>query len=130
MDIPNFVHRIQSGFTTTSYAVTPDLPITLRLVPLADDVLGVHKITQPKILTHRIVRSPRPINLAATEVAHHDVSESQAWEAFYPKGSINPSGTLKGGFGFYLSGPDSFRGALRNATEVVMGYSVLFEKGW
>lgn len=56
----------------------------------------------------------------------------EAWEAFYSAGSINPSGTIKGGFGFYMKGPEPFEESLErtDAVEVVCGYEVMFEEGF
>jgi len=49
---------------------------------------------------------------------------------FFPEGSINPSGTIPGGFGFYLSGPSNFAKRLESATEALFSYRVMFEEGW
>lgn len=56
----------------------------------------------------------------------------EAWEAFYPTGSINPNGAIKGGFGFYMKGPKAFEQALerKDAVEVICGYEVMFEDGF
>ncbi|EIM80912.1 uncharacterized protein STEHIDRAFT_87240 [Stereum hirsutum FP-91666 SS1] len=56
----------------------------------------------------------------------------EAWEAFYPAGSINPGGEIKGGFGFYMKGPKPFEQTLerKDAVEVVCGYEVMFEEGF
>ncbi|TFK65183.1 hypothetical protein BDN72DRAFT_845832 [Pluteus cervinus] len=68
---------------------------------------------------------------------HVDVSTAsvplpkEAWEAFYPKGSINPNAPLPGGFSFYLSGPTAFANALSDgATEVILSYRVMLETEW
>ncbi|KAF8913537.1 hypothetical protein CPB85DRAFT_1375585 [Mucidula mucida] len=77
--------------------------------------LGVHKVFTKT--THRVVTPP---------------SETcSAWEAFYPRGSINPKGEIAGGFGFYLSGPPSFLGdACDIKRDVVMSYHVKFQDNW
>lgn len=56
----------------------------------------------------------------------------KAWEAFYPCGSINPSATIPGGFGFYMSGPEDFVEELKKnvVNEAVFGYRVIFEDGF
>ncbi|KZS98653.1 hypothetical protein SISNIDRAFT_404337 [Sistotremastrum niveocremeum HHB9708] len=79
------------------------------------DALGVHKISQGT--SHRVVEAP-------------EKDSTQAWEAFYPEGSINPSGVVRGGFGFYLDGPSSFSGDFQKAQHVVAAYSVMFQDGW
>jgi hypothetical protein len=57
-----------------------------------------------------------------------------ACRAFYPKGSINPQGDVKGGFGMYVRAPDegSWREKMANAKEVMWSYRVMFQKefGW
>ena len=60
---------------------------------------------------------------------------SQAWEAIFPAGSINPGNRMSphGGFGLYLHGPMRFAEALKGLeghAEVVFTYSVLFEEGF
>ncbi|KAI0043009.1 polysaccharide lyase family 14 protein [Auriscalpium vulgare] len=112
MSFPIPLHRLHAAFTTNNWTTA------VVHVPLADDALGVHKISQPKTLTHRIVK------LSASD------GSREAWEAHYPAGSINPSASIKGGFGFYLSGPPAFRTASGDAQEVIMGYDVMFEEGW
>ncbi|KAL5529872.1 hypothetical protein ACEPAF_6129 [Sanghuangporus sanghuang] len=54
----------------------------------------------------------------------------KAWRAVYPEGSINPSGAIPGGFGYYLGGPKDFQEKLRTASEAIFGYSVLFQEEW
>ncbi|KAI0030873.1 hypothetical protein K488DRAFT_79393 [Vararia minispora EC-137] len=75
-------------------------------------------------VSHSIVTPPLP--------PRPDDCDAQAWEAFYPNGSYVPSGPIRGGFSFYVAGPESFKQALmkEDATEVVVGYDVLFEKGF
>ncbi|KAJ7133559.1 hypothetical protein C8R44DRAFT_772670, partial [Mycena epipterygia] len=54
-----------------------------------------------------------------------------SWEAFYPKGSINPSAPLPGGFGFYLSGPSAFASKLESgATHVILSYRMMLQSDW
>ncbi|TFY77928.1 hypothetical protein EWM64_g6086 [Hericium alpestre] len=111
---------------TTSTALARERSI--ELVQLNDKSLGVHKLSSPKVLTHRVVKPPAP----SQSDAPADQIPVEAWEAFYPAGSINPSAPIKGGFGFYLSGPPQFSEELNKngAVEAVMGYEVMFEEGW
>lgn len=88
--------------------------------PLDDRVLNVHRVSSRT--SHNIVVPPPPISSSA-----HCVPPEQAWEAFYPKGSINPTNKIAGGFGFYMSGPADFRDSLREASEVLVSYSVMFQ---
>ncbi|THH19197.1 hypothetical protein EW146_g1929 [Bondarzewia mesenterica] len=97
---------------------------SISLTPISDTSLGVHKITQPKLLTHNVVC------FSSSSDISHEGERREAWEAIYPKGSINPAGEIKGGFGFYLSGPRTFAEQLRDAEEAIMGYEVMFEEGW
>ncbi len=106
------VSNVQHGFTTSSSLASLD---GLKLCSLKDKSLGVHKVFTKT--THRVVTPP---------------SETcSAWEAFYPRGSINPKGETAGGFGFYLSGPPSFLGdACDIKRDVVMSYHVKFQDHW
>lgn len=118
--------RVITGFTTSgSTQSTQGGPLAHIL--LEDSALGVHKIS--KGTSHKLVTT------------HDHTDERQgdrAWEAFFPKGSINPGNknAPMGGFGFYMSGGESFAKALKDSTgrgevvDVVMGYEVLFEEGW
>lgn len=51
-----------------------------------------------------------------------------AYQANYPTGSYNPSGTPRGGFGFYIGDPEGF--SFEGATEVLASYAVYFEPGF
>jgi len=62
----------------------------IHQVSLSDSGLGVHKSSSH--LPHKLVKPP----------IHGDQPPHVAWEAFFPEGSINPSATIPGGFGFYL----------------------------
>ncbi|KAJ7868274.1 polysaccharide lyase family 14 protein, partial [Mycena leptocephala] len=76
----------QSGFTACPSLMLPEIqPVTSRT-------------------NHPLVVPPAPAASDADWPA-----PSLAWEAFYPKGSINPSAPIPGGFGFYLSGPPAYR---------------------
>ncbi|VDB91484.1 unnamed protein product [Peniophora sp. CBMAI 1063] len=113
-------NRLTHAFTS-SPSISQHHP-TIAPTPLTDKALGIHKITSG--LTHAVVSPPTPPPSSAS-------GSAKAWEAVYPAGSYKPSGPIKGGFGFYLSGPERFREALEGgAEEVVVGYEVLFEDGF
>lgn len=129
---------IQNVFTTSPYfhAFHPSIPV-FNLAP--DSALGIHKVSNPKAFTHRVVRPPLPSSPANATGLLHSLSmgderilPEEAWEAFYPAGSINPGGEIKGGFGFYMKGPKPFEQTLerKDAVEVVCGYEVMFEEGF
>lgn len=112
------VKHIKFGFTTAQLDLNH-----VSKVPFSDPSLGVHKSSSQH--PHKLVTPPQP----------HDVVDSTslpqvAWEALYPKGSINPSGAIFGGFGFYLSGPSDFANRLQSATEALFSYRVMFEDNW
>ncbi|KZT04825.1 polysaccharide lyase family 14 protein [Laetiporus sulphureus 93-53] len=152
--------RILIGFTTassTSFLPSAfDILSNIHRVPLTDAALGAHKVS-PRT-THNLVNplsnlssinqgglaiSPLESQLLLSQVPSSQSVRDQelAWEANYPHGSINPASKAAppGGFGFYLSGPEWFAGQLREVPkspqdarpmEVMMGYEVMFEKGW
>ena len=105
--------RIVHGFTTSTAIKIQNV----THVDLSDSTLGVHKIWSQT--AHNLVTMP---------------DGKQAWEAYFPEGSINPGNKLTppGGFGFYLRGPRTFHDLLTRETpeEVIMGYEVMFEAGW
>lgn len=109
-----------SAFTTASLHNEHDPRISE--VELSDLSLGVHKTNSRH--PHHVVIPPPPSDSCSIP------PPQKAWEAFYPKGSINPSGTIFGGFGFYLSGPLDFSKRLESANEVVMSYRIMFEDDW
>ncbi|KAF8342633.1 uncharacterized protein EI90DRAFT_3011150 [Cantharellus anzutake] len=47
-----------------------------------------------------------------------------------PNGSINPSGEIKGGFGFYVGEPEGATFSWEDAKEVLVSYAVYFEPGF
>ena len=113
--------RIVAGFTTCPSSSTP----VVTLVELSDKTLGVHKVTSNT--THAL--SPPSVPVPGSP------PDALAWEAVFPAGSINPGNKTAppGGFGFYLRGPPPFAEALkdvRDESEVVFSYDVLFEDGF
>lgn len=128
-----------AAWTTSTHVLLP----FVEHVPLNDAALGVHGLT-PRT-AHPVVDAPAanvsaPSNASSlfsvasespTTDSDVDRDANQAWEATYPAGSINPSGSIAGGFGFYLTGPPAFQAALQaGAREAAFAYSVLFEPGW
>ncbi|KAG5719404.1 hypothetical protein E4T56_gene13457 [Termitomyces sp. T112] len=116
--VDNFKH----AFTTSDhYEHHP----SILHVPLGDEALGVHKVSSRT--THKLVTPPSPLHKSADG---HNAPET-AWEALYPKGSINPASELPGGFGFHLSGPKEFAQELaRGATEAVFSYRMMLQSDW
>jgi len=106
---------LRNAWTTCSNIDKPGIEI----FSLDDQKLQVHKVTAST--SHPLVSPPSGIGSASPDAA---------WEAFYPKGSINPQNAIPGGFGFYLSGPPDFQAGLRAANEVLFSYSVMFDKEW
>ena len=104
-----------AGFTTSCYVHHKNI----QHVPLADKELGVHKVTSRT--TH---------NLVAPPPASASNAPKLAWEAAYPKGSINPSATIPEGFEFYLSGPTNFSQALETASEAIFSYRMMLQDEW
>jgi len=98
------------GFTTSSQVYLDGI----TQVPLSDTSLGVTKISSGT--SHPVVPGP--------------LTDEPSWEATYPNGSYAPSSGIRGGFGFYVAGPDFFTALLPNATEVLTSYSVLFQDDW
>ncbi|KAJ7845417.1 polysaccharide lyase family 14 protein [Mycena olivaceomarginata] len=114
------VDTFQSGFTACPSLVLPQIePVALK-----DSDLGVHKVTSRT--NHPLVVPP------PAEGSDADwPTPVLAWEAFYPKGSINPSAPIPGGFGFYLSGPSAFASKLESgATHVVLSYRMMLQCDW
>jgi hypothetical protein len=111
------ISEFRSGFTTSS--VKHD---RIEHVHFEDHALGVHKVSSRT--SHRIVTPP-------TCKSSNIPPPKEAWEALYPKGSINPAGKTPGGFGFHVAGPKAFAEHLANgATEVVFSYRMMLEEGW
>lgn len=118
------VDNFKNGFTTCVHL--KDVDDRLVHVPLGDKVLGVHKVSSRT--KHEIVSPPAPRHSSSSTALP---PPTLAWEAFYPKGSINPGGEIVGGFSFYLSGPNAFASQLKEgAKEVLMSYRMMLEKDW
>ncbi|KAF9041659.1 hypothetical protein BJ165DRAFT_1490208 [Panaeolus papilionaceus] len=113
-----------SGFTTNAELIIK-IPKLIH-VPLADKPLQVHKSASKT--PHPLVDPPPPSCLPP--VPSSLPPPTQAWEAFYPQGSINPSARIPGGFGFYLKGPERFSLELGSATEAVFSYRMMLQGGW
>lgn len=120
LDIRHLIpSSFQFGFTTSSLKHP-----RIENVPLNDEQLGVHKSSSRT--PHRLVTPP-----ATCYLAHELPSPDIAWEAFYPKGSINPKASIPGGFTFYLCGPKSFADKLADGgTEAIFSYRMMLEEGW
>lgn len=117
---------LQSAFSTNSL-----IPNVL-LIPLDDDLLGVHKASS-KTPARKLVAPPPPS--VACEPGDLPLPVS-AWEAFYPAGSINPNNDIPGGFGLYLSGPPEFRAMLHGLSETsgtkeaIFSYRMMLQHDW
>jgi len=107
--------HLRNAWTTCSQIEKPGV----KIVPLDDHKLQVHKATSST--SHPLVSPPSDDGSTTPNVA---------WEAFYPKGSINPQNSIPGGFVFYLAGPPKFQAGLETANEVLFSYSVMFDKDW
>ncbi|KAG6828513.1 hypothetical protein H0H92_007730 [Tricholoma furcatifolium] len=118
-----FKSKFKYAFTT-SREYTTRYP-SIHLVPLSDESLGVHKATSGT--THQLVTPPKPIEEPSGSLKPPE----EAWEALYPKGSINPGSETPGGFSFYLSGPPQFVEELEGgAREVFFGYRMMLQSEW
>ncbi|KAK0488986.1 hypothetical protein IW261DRAFT_1326401 [Armillaria novae-zelandiae] len=120
--IPVPSDRLRDGFTSSSSLAKSSGNANIKHVPLDDSALGVHKVFNRT--SHNIVSPPVPSHPNPDDGEQPE----QAWEAFYPRGSINPSASIVGGFGFYLAGPAGFLNGTVN--EAIMSYRVMFEPGW
>ncbi|KAF9257931.1 polysaccharide lyase family 14 protein [Marasmius fiardii PR-910] len=124
--LPNFQH----GFST-SYALCENYQRRLTHVDLKNHKeLGVHKISS-RTGFPAVVCPPRDQSDKLQGSSIHSAEDdspppTDALEALYPKGSINPSAPIPGGFGFYLTGPKGFVAG----KEVVMSYRLMFERDW
>jgi hypothetical protein len=109
--------QVQNAWSTCSSIERPGVVV----LPLDDHELKVHKVTSST--SHHLVAPPGPDR-------DGPAVPNVAWEAFYPRGSVNPTNSIPGGFGFYLSGPPGFRAGLKTANEVLFSYSVMFGGDW
>lgn len=121
--------HVMYGFTTsTSLASLSDV---FAYYPLNYEALGLHAISK---------RMPRALVAPPLSKLQDQLTDSSiAWEAFFPRGSVNPSNKNApiGGFGFYLHGPPEFAAVLKDmdaqgpgVPNVVMSYEVMFEDGF
>ncbi|TDL21278.1 hypothetical protein BD410DRAFT_790052 [Rickenella mellea] len=102
-------YTYSAGFTTASGISVNGV----STVELSDNSLNVIKVTSGT--THKVVEQ----------------DGKTAWEADYPKGSWNPTGSPKGGFGFYVGGNDAFQSAIKaGAKQVIFVYSLKFQDGF
>ena len=112
------ISTYQTGFTTNASVRQTNV----TNVDLTDSCLGVHKASSRT--NHQTVKPP------TAEVPSDFPAPTHAWEASYPKGSINPTAPLPSGFSLYLSGPEWFQEKAAKAKEVLWSYRLMFEKGW
>ncbi|KAK0501344.1 hypothetical protein EDD18DRAFT_1306945 [Armillaria luteobubalina] len=120
--IPVPSDRIHNGFTSSSLLAKSSGNDNIKHVPLDDSALGVHKVFNRT--SHNVVSPPVPSHPNPDDGEQPE----EAWEAFYPRGSINPSASIVGGFGFYVAGPAGFLNGTVN--EAIVSYRVMFESGW
>ncbi|KAK0202648.1 hypothetical protein DFS33DRAFT_1262952 [Desarmillaria ectypa] len=114
--------RLRKGFTSSSSLAKSGSNASMKHVPLDDSALGVHNVFNRT--SHNVVSPPMPSHPNSDDGEHPE----QAWEAVYPRASINPSASVAGGFSFYVAGPAGFLDGAVN--EVIMSYRVMFEPGW
>lgn len=163
--VPSFQYGFTSNPLIKMYSEGEGISPRLAYVNLTDKALGAHKVSSRT--SHELVSPPSPDTKSSaidSEAISEDVSStahststwksalshptclsitlslpppSTAWEALYPKGSINPSAEIPGGFGFYLAGTKDFSDLLEgpgqgqpSATEVVMSYRMMLERDW
>lgn len=98
---------VQAAWTTSKSA--SGLPKNVNQIDLSDQ--GVNLTKEAGGLPHDLVPAP---GAGVT---------GDAWRASYPKGSYNPSGEPKGGFGFYFAGPDDI---WDGADQILFSYAVYF----
>ncbi|RDB20738.1 hypothetical protein Hypma_012163 [Hypsizygus marmoreus] len=118
------------GFTTSKSLLSQYPHIDHVPLSKGDTALGVHKNSSRT--SHRLVKPPKASS-SPPRTSDKTRDPEEAWEAFYPKGSINPSASIAGGFSFYLSGPKEFKERLESgngAKEVLFGYRMMLEDGW
>ncbi|EIW80200.1 polysaccharide lyase family 14 protein [Coniophora puteana RWD-64-598 SS2] len=120
------ITHFKTGFTTCASVSHP----SLTSVPLTDDALGVHKAFS---LPHELVAppsSPDPSYPEAGTTPDGAPAPGTAWQARYPKGSINPRSDREGGSVFYIAGPPDFAKALEESREALISYRVLLDAEW
>jgi hypothetical protein len=116
------IRNFLTGFTTCTSLNDK----RIQILTLDDQSLGVHRISHSTTHNTMIPPSPHSLSPSSSNIPPPNV----AWEAYYPKGSINPTAPIPGGFSFYLSGPPFFSEALEGAKEVVMSYRMMLAEEW
>ena len=101
------------GFTTSTVPLPSNISHKVTRVPLENEVFKPQRGSAAEVV-------PAPL---------HEIS-TLAWHAFYPKGSINPSGEIKGGFSFYLGKLESITFSWEDAKEILVSYAVFFPPGF
>jgi hypothetical protein len=94
------------------------MPWYIPPVGAYDSIIALTSVSWSKTI-HKVVQPPNS-NLGDLP------SPQMAWEAFYPKGSINPSADIPGGFTLF----QKFADRLQTASEVVMSYRMMLQEGW
>ncbi|KAF9553143.1 polysaccharide lyase family 14 protein [Agrocybe pediades] len=115
-------HLIPADHFVTAFSTSTHLVHAKVVhVDLDDKKLGAHKVSSRT--KHERVRPP---------ASSHNRSRApdKAWEAVYPKGSLNPSGDIPGGFGLYLNGPPAFAKQLETAKEAIFSYRMMLQDDW
>ncbi|KZW03325.1 hypothetical protein EXIGLDRAFT_246412 [Exidia glandulosa HHB12029] len=105
----------KKAFTTLPKDQTVPQESDVVRIELSDDALAVQKVTGGT--SHDVVPAPG------------DAPEGTlAYQSNYPKGSYNPSGTPRGGFGFYIGDPEGFK--FEDASHLLASYAVYFQPGF
>ncbi|KAF9512951.1 polysaccharide lyase family 14 protein [Hydnum rufescens UP504] len=90
-----------------------------------DDLPNVGHVS--RVLLASIKPTKGKQEMTVTAPLSNGNSTSTAWRAFYPKGSINPSGAIKGGIGFYIGNFPTLQ--WEETTEILFSYAIYFEPG-
>ncbi len=101
------------GFTTSSFPLPGNISHKVTRLPLDNQVFKPQRGLIADVV-------PPPLLETSTK----------AWHAFYPNGSINPSGEIKGGFSFYLGKPEGTPFLWEDAKEILVSYAVYFQPGF
>jgi hypothetical protein len=116
-DVKNFFPvPYKKAFTTLPEDAVQGL--NASFVELSLDALSATRIS--KQVTQDVVDAPGDAP-----------SGTKAFQAKYPKGSYNPSGNPRGGFGFYLGDPAGVPDfSYESATEMLFSYAVYFPENF